>query len=108
MLSRAVPAAVPGIVFLSGGQSEVDSTNNLNEINKVPGIKPWVLSFSYGRALQASVLKAWQGKDENVEAAQKVFLHRAKANGEAQQGKYVGEKESQAASESLFVKSHAY
>jgi fructose-bisphosphate aldolase class I len=107
-LRRGVPSAVPGIVFLSGGQSEIDATKNLNEINKVAGVKPWVLSFSYGRALQGSVLKAWQGKNENVESAQKVFLHRAKANGDAQQGKYVGEDESKSASESLFVKNHSY
>lgn len=78
---------VLGIVFLSGGQSEVDATKNLNAINQVSGIKPWVLTFSYGRALQASVLKAWQGKDENIETAQKTLLHRAKANGDAQQVK---------------------
>lgn len=66
-----------GIVFLSGGQSEIDATVNLNAINQYPGKKPWALSFSYGRALQASVLKAWAGKDENVAAAQKVFLQRA-------------------------------
>jgi fructose-bisphosphate aldolase class I len=107
-LRRGVPAAVPGIVFLSGGQSEIDATNNLNEINKAPGCKPWVLSFSYGRALQASVLKAWGGKDENISAAQKVLLHRAKANGDAQLAKYTGEKEASSAAESLFVKSHAY
>jgi len=107
-LRRGVPAAVPGIVFLSGGQSEIDATKNLNAINSVPGIKPWVLSFSYGRALQASVLKAWQGKDANIEAAQKTLLHRAKANGNAQLGKYQGENEAAAAAESLFVKNHAY
>jgi fructose-bisphosphate aldolase class I len=89
-LRRGVPPAVPGIVFLSGGQSEVDATKNLNAINQAPGRKPWTLTFSYGRALQASVLKAWQGKDENVEAAQKVLLHRARANGDAQLGTYKG------------------
>lgn len=107
-LRRAVPPAVPGIVFLSGGQSEVDATKNLNAINQVDGIKPWRLTFSYGRALQASVLKAWQGKDENIEEAQKVLLHRAKANGNAQLGKYTGEDDSKEAAESLFVKGHAY
>jgi hypothetical protein len=70
---------------LSGGQSEVDATKNLNAINQVSGVKPWTLTFSYGRALQASVLKAWEGKDENIETAQKVLLHRARANGDAQQ-----------------------
>jgi len=107
-LRRGVPAAVPGIVFLSGGQSELEATNNLNAINKAPLTKPWWLSFSFGRALQASVLKAWQGKDENVEKAQKTFLHRAKANGEAQLGKYAGEDAAAAAAESLFVAKHSY
>jgi fructose-bisphosphate aldolase class I len=107
-LRRGVPAAVPGIVFLSGGQSEIDATKNLNAINKVSGCKPWALSFSYGRALQASVLKAWQGKDENVAAAQKVYLHRAKANGLATLGKYEGEDAASSASESLFVAKHTY
>jgi len=107
-LRRGVPSAVPGIVFLSGGQSEIGATENLNAINQAPGIKPWVLSFSFGRALQASVLKAWAGKDENIEAAQKVLLHRASANGDAQQGKYSGEEGAATAAESLFVKKHVY
>ncbi|CAJ0599015.1 unnamed protein product [Cylicocyclus nassatus] len=107
-LRRTVPAAVPGITFLSGGQSEIDATSNLNAINKVNLLKPWKLTFSYGRALQASVLKAWQGKDENIEAAQKVFLHRAQANGMAALGKYEGEDAAGAAAESLFVAKHAY
>jgi fructose-bisphosphate aldolase class I len=75
---RHVPAMVPGIVFLSGGQSEVEATENLNSINQIGG--PWPLSFSYGRALQASALKAWGGSPENVEAAQEAFLHRARMN----------------------------
>jgi len=107
-LRRGVPSAVPGIVFLSGGQSEIEATKNLNAINNAPGVKPWTLSFSYGRALQASVLKAWQGKDENLQAGQKTLLHRAKANGDAQQGKYSGEENAAAAAESLFVANHAY
>jgi len=107
-LRRTVPAAVPGIVFLSGGQSEIDATKNLNAINQVQTCKPWALSFSYGRALQASVLKAWQGKDANVWDAQKVYLHRAKANGLATLGKYEGEDAASAASESLFVAKHTY
>jgi fructose-bisphosphate aldolase class I len=69
-LSRAVPPAVPGITFLSGGQSEEDATLHLDAINKFQGKKPWALTFSYGRALQASVLKAWVGKRENEKAAQ--------------------------------------
>lgn len=67
-----------GIVFLSGGQSELEASKNLNAINQVSAVKPWVLSFSFGRALQASVLKAWQGKDDKVKEAQQVLLHRAK------------------------------
>lgn len=107
-LRRAVPAAVPGIVFLSGGQSEIEASQNLNAINSVPLLKPWTLTFSYGRALQASVLKTWEGKDENVSAAQKVLLHRARANGDAQLGKYAGEEAAPAGAESLFVQNHAY
>ncbi|ETN79106.1 fructose-bisphosphate aldolase class-I [Necator americanus] len=107
-LRRTVPAAVPGVTFLSGGQSELDATANLNAINTVKLLRPWKLTFSYGRALQASVLKAWQGKDENIEAAQKVLLHRAQANGMAALGKYEGEDAAGAAAESLFVAKHAY
>jgi fructose-bisphosphate aldolase class I len=73
-----VPAAVPGIVFLSGGQSEVEATENLNAINQIGG--PWPLSFSYGRALQASALEAWAGDTGNAEAAQAAFVHRARMN----------------------------
>jgi fructose-bisphosphate aldolase class I len=73
---RHVPAKVPGIVFLSGGQSEVEATENLNAINKLGG--PWALSFSYGRALQASALDAWHGDPANVDAAQQAFRHRAR------------------------------
>jgi len=107
-LRRTVPAAVPGIVFLSGGQSERDATINLNAINNAPGVKPWRLAFSYGRALQATILKVWQGKDENIVAAQKAYFVRAKANGLAAQGKYEGEDASAAAAESLFVAKHSY
>lgn len=67
-----------GITFLSGGQSEEEATVNLNAVNQVPLYKPWVLTFSYGRALQASVWKAWAGKDQNVGAAQKELLKRTK------------------------------
>ncbi|KAL4223018.1 hypothetical protein ACF0H5_016496 [Mactra antiquata] len=108
-LSRTVPPAVPGITFLSGGQSEEDASINLSAINSCDaGPKPWALTFSYGRALQASVLKAWQGKDENVEAAQKELVMRAKANGLAAVGKYGGDIKSAAADQSLFVAKHAY
>jgi len=83
-LKRHVPALVPGIVFLSGGQSEVQATANLNAINEVGG--PWPLSYSYGRALQASALEAWRGDAANVEAAQRAFLHRARMNSAAVAG----------------------
>jgi fructose-bisphosphate aldolase, class I len=84
---RHVPAAVPGIVFLSGGQSDEDATAHLNAMNAM-GPHPWELSFSYGRALQAPALKAWGGSVENVEAAQQAFYHRAKMNGLARSGSY--------------------
>lgn len=72
--------SIAGITFLSGGQSEDDASINLNAINTFSGRKPWALTFSYGRALQASVLKAWQGKDENIKAAQAELEKRAKVN----------------------------
>jgi fructose-bisphosphate aldolase class I len=87
---RHVPAAVPGIVFLSGGQSDEDATANLNAIN-ARGPHPWELSFSYGRALQAPALKAWGGEPANVEAGQKAFYRRAKFNGAARFGRYAPE-----------------
>jgi fructose-bisphosphate aldolase class I len=77
---RTVPVAIPGIVFLSGGQLDEDATAHLNAMNAIGGF-PWKMSFSYGRALQAAPLKAWSGKAENVAAGQKAFLHRAKMNG---------------------------
>jgi fructose-bisphosphate aldolase class I len=92
---RHVPAAVPGIVFLSGGQSDEDATANLNAMNAL-GEHPWQLSFSYGRALQAPALKAWLGKEENVEAAQRAFYHRAKMNGAARTGMYAPAMEKEA------------
>ncbi|MEM9750506.1 MAG: class I fructose-bisphosphate aldolase, partial [Pseudomonadota bacterium] len=92
----AVPAAVPGIVFLSGGQSDVDATAHLNAINQLGGA-PWKISFSYGRALQAAPQKAWSGKAENVPAAQAAFLHRAKMNGLAQLGDWRPDLENEAA-----------
>lgn len=82
-----VPAAVPGIVFLSGGQSSAQATANLNEMNKM-GPHPWQISFSYGRALQDEALKAWRGQDANLAKAQKAFLNRARMNGAARNGKY--------------------
>jgi fructose-bisphosphate aldolase class I len=92
---RHVPAAVPGIVFLSGGQSDEDATANLNAMNAM-GPHPWQLSFSYGRALQAPALKAWEGKAENVEAAQRAYYHRAKMNSAARTGMYAPEMEREA------------
>jgi len=92
---RHVPAAVPGIVFLSGGQSDEDATANLNAMNAM-GPHPWQLSFSYGRALQAPALKAWRGKKENVEAAQRAYYHRAKMNSAARTGMYAPEMEREA------------
>ncbi|XP_022900821.1 fructose-bisphosphate aldolase-like [Onthophagus taurus] len=108
-LQRAVPPAVPGVTFLSGGQSEEEATVNLNSINAYCAKKPWALTFSYGRALQATVLKTWGGKDENVEAAQCMLLKRAKANSDASLGKYdgfMGKEGSGGAS--LFIADHKY
>ncbi len=82
---KCVPQAVPGIVFLSGGQSDLDATAHLDAMNKIGGL-PWKLSFSYGRALQAAPLKAWSGKPENIASAQAAFAHRAKMNWLAAQG----------------------
>ena len=92
---RHVPAAVPGIVFLSGGQSDEDATAHLNAMN-AGGPHPWQLSFSYGRALQAPALKAWGGKEESVEAAQRAYYHRAKMNSAARTGMYAPEMEREA------------
>jgi fructose-bisphosphate aldolase, class I len=95
-LRRNVPAAVPGIVFLSGGQSDEDATANLSAMNE-RGPHPWELSFSYGRALQAPALKAWRGDSANAEAAQRAFHHRAKLNGAARSGDYSPDMEEVAA-----------
>ncbi|MCY4513596.1 MAG: fructose-bisphosphate aldolase, partial [Candidatus Tectomicrobia bacterium] len=84
---QTIPTAVPGIVFLSGGQSAVQATEHLNAMNQRGG-HPWELSFSYGRALQGPVLEAWQGQEANVPAAQKFFHQRAKCNSAARFGKY--------------------
>jgi fructose-bisphosphate aldolase, class I len=92
VLSRHVPAAVPGIVFLSGGQTDEDATAHLNAMN-ARGPHPWELSFSYGRALQAPALKAWGGDPAKAEDAQKAFYRRAKFNGAARTGSYAPEME---------------
>jgi fructose-bisphosphate aldolase, class I len=87
-LRRHVPAAVPGIVFLSGGQKDRLATAHLNAINRLPGPKPWRLSFSYGRALQDQAMAAWHGREENLKAGQQAFLRRARYNGAATRGEY--------------------
>jgi fructose-bisphosphate aldolase, class I len=93
---RTVPAAVPGIVFLSGGQTDEDATARLNAMNALEEELPWQLSFSYGRALQAAAQKAWSGQPENREAAQRAFYHRAKMNSAARTGTYAPEMEREA------------
>ena len=96
-LRHNVPAAVPGIVFLSGGQSDEAATAHLNAMN-ARGPHPWELSFSYGRALQAAAQKAWRGDPANVEAAQQAFYRRAKFNSAARFGAYAPEMEREPAS----------
>jgi fructose-bisphosphate aldolase class I len=98
-LRRCVPAAVPGIVFLSGGQSARLATAHLNAINRIESPKPWKISFSYGRALQDPALEAWKGRDEYLAAGQRAFCHRACLNGAATLGKYTCEMEASSASE---------
>ncbi|KAK9902836.1 hypothetical protein WJX75_008106 [Coccomyxa subellipsoidea] len=106
LLKRRVPPAVPGIMFLSGGQSELEATLNLNAMNQSPN--PWHVSFSYARALQNSVLKTWKGQPENVDAAKQSLLKRAKANSDAQLGKYDPSTESADAGERTFEKGYVY
>jgi fructose-bisphosphate aldolase class I len=96
MLKNCVPAAVPGIAFLSGGQSDEEATAHLDTMNKI-GNLPWNLTFSYGRALQHAPQKAWSGKPENVAAAQRVFAHRARMNGLAALGQWKQDLEKKAA-----------
>jgi fructose-bisphosphate aldolase, class I len=96
ILKACVPAAVPGIAFLSGGQSDEEATAHLDAINKL-GPLPWHVTFSYGRALQAAPQKAWSGKPENVAAAQRAFSHRARMNGLAALGQWQAELEKKAA-----------
>ena len=91
-LKTCVPSAVPGIAYLSGGQSDIDATAHLNRMNQIGGF-PWKMTFSYGRALQAAPQKAWSGKPENVSAAQKAFEHRARMNGLASKGQWKPELE---------------
>jgi fructose-bisphosphate aldolase class I len=95
-LKATVPATVPGIAFLSGGQTDEEATAHLDAMNKIGGL-PWALTFSYGRALQAAPQKAWSGRKENVSAAQAAFAHRARMNGLAAVGKWAKEMEMEAA-----------
>lgn len=87
-LLRHAPAAVPGIVFLSGGQEHLRATVHLSAINQLEALKPWKLTFSYGRALQEEALMTWRGKTENIGAAQRAFYHRASCEGAAARGAY--------------------
>jgi fructose-bisphosphate aldolase class I len=96
MLKECVPGAVPGIAFLSGGQSDEEATAHLDAMNKIGGL-PWPLTFSYGRALQAAPQKAWSGKAENVSAGQRAFAHRAHMNGLAARGEWKADMEKKAA-----------
>ena len=96
LLKACVPATVPGIAFLSGGQSDEEATAHLDAMNKI-GNLPWKLTFSYGRALQAAPQKAWSGKSENVAAAQRAFSHRARMNGLAAKGEWKADLEKKAA-----------
>jgi len=105
-LSRTIPPAVPGITFLSGGQSEEIASQNLNAINKLADVKhPWSMTFSFGRALQSSVLTTWKGKKENVEAAQKILFERCQASSQAALGKYQG---GQGSTDSDYVANYVY
>jgi fructose-bisphosphate aldolase class I len=106
-LERTVPCSVPGIAFLSGGLSEEEASVYLNAMNAAPRRGPWALTFSFGRALQQSALGAWRDKEENVVAAQRALLARARANSEASLGEYVpGSQPS--ADGSLFAKGYLY
>ena len=89
---NSVPTAIPGIVFLSGGQDDIPATEHLNDMNRL-GPHAWELSFSYGRALQAPALKAWKGEASNLDAGQQALLHRARCNGAARDGRYTSEME---------------
>jgi fructose-bisphosphate aldolase, class I len=96
LLKACVPAAVPGIAFLSGGQSDEEATAHLDAINRIGGL-PWHVTFSYGRALQAAPQKAWSGRSENVAAAERAFIHRAMMNSLATRGQWKQDLEKKAA-----------
>jgi fructose-bisphosphate aldolase class I len=106
-LERTVPSSVPGITFLSGGLSEEEASIYLNTMNSIKRKGPWAVTFSYGRALQQSTLKAWAGKEANIGAAQNALLARAQANSEASLGKYVAGSQP-SADGTLFVKGYKY
>jgi len=110
-LQRTVPPAVPGITFLSGGQTEEEASVQLNALNSADprlGKRPWVLTFSFGRALQKTALSTWNGKPENFPEAQKAFYTRCRANGLASLGKYTGDAASASSAQSLYVKGYTY
>ena len=97
VFNQVLPKELAGVVFLSGGQGDIEATVNLQAINAL-GKQPWPLTFSYARALQDAATKTWAGKNENMDAAQKVFIHRAKMNSLASLGKYTPELEAGQAS----------
>lgn len=106
-LERSVPVSVPGITFLSGGLSEEDASIFLNAVNSIDRRGPWAMTFSFSRANQSSALKAWDGKQSNVKAAQSALLARAQANSEASKGEYApGSQPSN--EESLYVANYVY
>uniref|UniRef100_A0A667YPS5 Fructose-bisphosphate aldolase n=1 Tax=Myripristis murdjan TaxID=586833 RepID=A0A667YPS5_9TELE len=107
-LRRTVPPAVTGVAFLSGGQSEEEASIHLNAINNCPLVKPWILTFSYGRALQASALRTWRGHKENENAATEQFIKRAEVNSLACQGKYIGGDDCGEIGQRVYGPSHAY
>jgi fructose-bisphosphate aldolase class I len=107
-LRRHVPAAVPGIVFLSGGQSDRMATAHLNAIVRIPEPKPWKISFSYGRALQDAALEGWHGRDENLRSAQQALSQRARLNGAASLGRYSDEMETGSARGSSTAQRHEW
>lgn len=104
---RTVPSAMPGIVFLSGGQSPLDATKNLQEMNKIPNL-PWRLTYSYSRAIQGPVLTAWKDKGSDDEEAQKALLYRTTCNSLASNGKYDGEEQTTGLMKSLHIENYAY
>lgn len=106
-LLRTIPPALPGVCFLSGGQSELEATSNLNNMNKAEK-RPWSLTFSFGRALQNTCIKTWNGSDDNLKAAQDALILRAKSNSEANLGKFVIDGSQEGANESLIVENYVY